>query len=179
MNDTLSDNSKLSKRKTQGGKYLTFSLGHEVYAFEILSVVEIIGFMEITVIPQIPKFILGVINLRNNVIPIMDLRARFQMASKEPDDETVFIILQTNNGSMGVMVDKVLDVVNISEVNIENTPDFGTKINTDFILGLGKINSKVIILLSIKEVLTKEIKELVTSTEQFQLNEAFVTEQAV
>lgn len=175
MNDTLSDK-KFSKRIIQGGKYLTFSLGREVYAFEILSVVEIIGFMEITVIPQLPKFILGVINLRNNVIPIMDLRARFQMNPKETDDETVFIILQTSNGNMGVMVDKVLDVINISDENIENTPDFGTKINTDFILGLGKVNSKVIILLSIKDVLTDEIHDFVTSTEKLELNEAFVTE---
>ncbi len=176
MDDTFSNNTKYSKRKIQGGKYLTFSLGNEVYGFEILKVIEIIGFMEITAIPQIPKFILGVINLRNNVIPIMDMRARFQMGPKEVDDETVIIILQTNNGNMGVIVDNVLDVVNISDENVEDTPDFGTNINTDFILGLGKSNNKVIILLSIEEVITEEIQELVMSSEELQLDNAFVTE---
>jgi len=171
MDDTFSNKGNYAKRIYRGGKFLTFSLGDEVYGVEILKIVEIIGFMEITAIPQIPKFILGVINLRNKVIPIMDLRARFNMEAKEVDDETVIIILQTENSYMGVVVDNVLEVVNISDENIEDTPDFGTNINTDFILGLGKSNNKVIILLLIEEVLTEEIEELVSSTEELHLVE--------
>jgi len=138
MDDTFSNKGNYAKRIYRGGKFLTFSLGDEVYGVEILKIVEIIGFMEITAIPQIPKFILGVINL---------------------------------NSYMGVVVDNVLEVVNISDENIEDTPDFGTNINTDFILGLGKSNNKVIILLLIEEVLTEEIEELVSSTEELHLVE--------
>jgi len=176
MNDTFSENKKYSNRIIQGGKYLTFSLGGEVYGFEILKIIEIIGFMDITSIPQLPNFIPGVINLRDNVIPVMDMRARFHMEAKEVDDETVIIILQTNKGSMGVIVDNVLDVIHIADESIEETPDFGANINTEYILGLGKNKDKVIILLSVEDLLTEEIQELVTTSEELQLEKELVAE---
>ena len=140
------------------GKYLTFALGHEEYGLEILKVREIIGYMEITAVPQTPFYVKGVINLRGQVIPVIDLRAKFGMETAEVTDETCIVVVETSQGklkfSTGIVVDRVQEVLDISIENIEEAPKFGASISTDFILGMGKIGNSVKILLDIDKVLS-------------------------
>ena len=142
------------------GKYLTFALDNEEYGLEILKVREIIGYMGITAVPQTPDYVKGVINLRGQVIPVIDLRAKFGMNQAEVTDKTCIIvaeIAQTNRKfNTGIIVDRVSEVIDITGENIEEAPQFGASINTDFILGMGKIGDSVKILLDIDEVLSSE-----------------------
>lgn len=151
-------NSAASAAGAQAGKYLTFRLGAEEYGLEILKVREIIGLMEITKVPKTPGYIRGVINLRGKVIPVLDLRLKFGMETKKYTDETCIIVVEvtSNDGSvqMGILVDAVSEVLDIQSANIEETPKFGGDINTDFILGMGKVKNDVKILLDIDKVLT-------------------------
>ncbi len=156
----------MENKESLSGKYLTFQIAHEEYGIEILKIVEIIKYMEIREIPQTPDFILGLINLRDQVIPIMDLRSRFGISPKPVDDESVIIIIQTSKVRMGLLVDQVKEVIDIHDENIESTPDFGTAINTDFILALGKMQNRVTILLDIENVITQEIDALMSNVEQ-------------
>jgi purine-binding chemotaxis protein CheW len=139
------------------GKYLTFALGHEEYGLEILKVREIIGYMDITAVPQTPAYVKGVINLRGQVIPVIDLRAKFGMETAEPTEETCIIVVEITqddrNISTGIVVDHVSEVLDIAGEDIEKAPQFGSSVNTDFILGMGKIEESVKILLDIDKVL--------------------------
>jgi purine-binding chemotaxis protein CheW len=139
-------------------KYLTFNLSGEQYGLEILKVKEIIGLMEITRVPRIPDFVRGVINLRGKVIPIIDLRKKFEMESTEDTEHTCIIvvdIMQDNVSlQMGIVVDSVSEVIDISDDAIEETPTFGTSTSTVFIKGIAKTKGGVKILLNIEEVLT-------------------------
>ena len=141
----------------RAGKYLTFALGREEYGLEILKVREIIGFMEITAVPHTPGFVRGVINLRGQVISVIDLRAKFGMPAAERTDETCIIVVEMNHGgrklSMGVVVDRVCEVLDVAADRIEDPPTFGVAVDTDFILGMGKIGEAVKILLDIDRVL--------------------------
>ncbi len=142
-------------------KYLTFSLGDEEYGVEILKVREIIGLMEITKVPRMPEFVRGVINLRGKVIPVIDLRLKFGMAAEEDTERTCVIVVDLGETLIGVVVDKVSEVLAIAESEIDDTPAFGVSVDTEFILGMGKTKGKVIILLDIKKALTfGEIKTL-------------------
>lgn len=139
-------------------KYMTFKLADEVYGLEILKVREIIGLTDITRVPRTAEFIRGVINLRGRVIPVIDLRMKFGMTVTQATDQTVIIVVQYEvegiERTMGVMVDQVLEVRSIDEGDIEPTPDFGggTK-ESEFILGVGKADGKVVFLLDIGKVL--------------------------
>jgi purine-binding chemotaxis protein CheW len=142
------------------GKYLTFSLAKEEYGIGILRVKEIIGMMPITTIPRVPGFVKGVINLRGKVIPVMDLRMKFGMEEIGYTERTCIIVVeiagQTGSVLVGIVVDAVSEVLNIKGNDIEDTPTFGEKLNTDYILGMAKISGGVKILLDINEVLTGE-----------------------
>ena len=139
------------------GKYLTFVLGQEEYGLEILKVREIIGYMSITAVPQTPDYVRGVINLRGQVIPVVDIRTLFGMDPKDITDETCIIVVEITQGkrtfNTGVIVDKVSEVLDINGQDIEESPQFGSSINTEFILGMGKVNNAVKILLDIDKVL--------------------------
>ena len=139
------------------GKYLTFSLVEEEYGIGILKIKEIIGMMPITSVPQTPTFVKGVINLRGKVIPVVDLRLRFSMPSIDYDDRTCIIVVEIGAHRLdvviGIVVDSVSEVLNIKGEDIEDTPTFGTSLNTDYILGMAKMDGKVKILLDIDEVL--------------------------
>jgi len=141
----------------KAGKYLTFSLGQEQYGLEILKVREIIGYMEITAVPQTPHHVKGVINLRGQVIPVIDLRAKFGMPSVDVSDETCVIVVEIDHDNRkfntGIVVDRVEEVLDIEGQDIEPTPEFGSSVNTDFILGMGKVGETVKILLDIDVVL--------------------------
>ncbi len=142
------------------GKYLTFTLAGEEYGIGILKIKEIIGMMSITSVPQTPKFVKGVINLRGKVIPVVDLRLRFTMDAIDYNDRTCIIVVEIGGRGtdivIGIVVDSVSEVLNIKSEDIEDTPTFGTTLNTDYILGMAKMEGKVKILLDIDEVLSQE-----------------------
>ncbi len=139
------------------GKYLTFALGKEEYGLEILKVREIIGFLDITAVPQTPAYIRGVINLRGQVISVIDLRTKFGMPGTERTDETCIIVVETRCGerkvSTGIVVDRVSEVLSIAADQIEDPPALGPGVSSEVILGLGKIGGNVKILLDIDRVL--------------------------
>jgi purine-binding chemotaxis protein CheW len=142
------------------GKYLTFALAGEEYGISILKIKEIIGMMPITTIPQTPDFVKGVINLRGKVIPVVDLRLRFGMQRIDYTERTCIVVVEISGGSgtvmIGVVVDSVSEVLNIRAKDIEETPAFGTKLNTDYILGMAKSEGGVKILLDIDRVLSRD-----------------------
>ncbi len=139
------------------GKYLTFMLAKEEYGISILKIKEIIGMMSITTVPQTPEFVKGVINLRGKVIPVVDLRLRFAMEAIEYTERTCIIVVEIEGEAVtvmiGIVVDAVSEVLNIKGEDIEDTPTFGTKLNTDYILGMAKMEGGVKILLDINRVL--------------------------
>jgi purine-binding chemotaxis protein CheW len=139
------------------GKYLTFALANEEYGLEILKVREIIGYIDVTAVPQTPHHVKGVINLRGQVIPVVDLRAKFGMATNEVTDETCIIVVEITQAgrkfNTGIVVDRVQEVLDIAGEDIEEAPQFGASVDTGFILGMGKIGDKVKILLDIDRVL--------------------------
>jgi purine-binding chemotaxis protein CheW len=141
----------------QEGKYLTFSLGKEEYGIGILKVREINGMMPITSVPRTPGFIKGVINLRGKVIPVVDLRLKFEMGAVDYTERTCIIVVEMANGTgtiqMGIVVDSVSEVLNIKRSEIEETPTFGANLSADYILGMAKIGDGVKILLDIDKVL--------------------------
>lgn len=149
------------------GKFLTFELADEAYGLEILKVQEIIGIMKVTRVPKLPDYIKGVINLRGKVIPVVDLRLKFNMDSQEETEKTCIIVVQIQRGEAkvitGLMVDEVSEVMDISTEQIEEAPSFGASVSTDFLLGIGKVNDKVIMLMDVDEVLSAdEIDEIAT-----------------
>jgi len=142
------------------GKYLTFTLAEEEYGIGILKIKEIIGMLPITSVPQTPKFVKGVINLRGKVIPVIDLRLRFGMGEIDYTERTCIIVVEIEGQAgtvlIGIVVDSVSEVLNIKGEDIEDTPTFGTKLNTEYILGMAKTEGGVKILLDIDRVLSSE-----------------------
>nr|NJM02039.1 purine-binding chemotaxis protein CheW [Desulfobacula sp.] len=145
------------------GKYLTFTLDDETYGIGILKVKEIIGMLPVTSVPRTPLFVKGVINLRGKVIPVTDLRLKFGMDAMDYTDRTCIIVVEidTNDATVliGIVVDAVSEVLNIKEEDVEKTPDFGTRLNTEYILGMAKMGGGVKILLDIDKVLSTEEME--------------------
>jgi len=148
------------------GKYLTFSLGDEHYGLEIIRVQEIVGLIPVTRIPRLPAFVAGVVNLRGRVIPVVDLRLVFGMSGSAMDERTCIIVVSVDraDGSsavMGVIVDEVSDVAYLADDAIEETPEFGTTVDTSFIKGVGRYEERVVLLLDINGVLTaRELEDL-------------------
>jgi len=142
------------------GKYLTFRLVKEEYGLEIHKVREIIGMMAITSLPRTPSYVRGVINLRGKVIPVIDLRQKFQMAEAADTAETCIVVVDVTAAAgviqIGILVDSVSEVLDIAEGDIEEAPTFGTNVDTAFILGMAKTKGTVKILLNIERVLSSE-----------------------
>ena len=141
------------------GKYLTFILGKEEYGVEILKVQEIIGMMKVTRVPRSPAFIRGVINLRGKVIPVVDLRVKFGLEGQNDTEKTCIIVVQVareagHKVTMGLIVDEVAEVLNVEANQIEPPPELGSGAETDFILGVGKVGQKVVMLLDVDRVLS-------------------------
>ncbi len=151
--------------ETHAGLYLTFTLAEEMYGLQILAVQEIIQLVPITVVPRTPDFVRGVINLRGRVIPVVDLRMKFGMDAAEDTEQSCIIVVEVaaNDGSitMGVVVDQVAEVLDVSVEQIEPPPAFGAAVDTAFILGMGKVGDNVIMLLDIRRVLGGEELALV------------------
>ncbi len=140
------------------GKYLTFNLAGEEYGIGILKVKEIIGMMPITVVPQTPRYVKGVVNLRGKVIPVIDLRLKFSLTASEFTERTCIIVVEIaakgRTIMMGIVVDSVSEVLNIKAADIEATPSFGTNLNTEYILGMAKAGGSIKILLDIDRILS-------------------------
>ena len=126
-----------------GGKFLSFFLGKEEYAIEILKVQEIIGLMPITPVPKMPAYIRGVLNLRGKIVPVMNLRLRFQLPEVEDTEETCVIVVQDGGYLMGILVDKVSEVADIETAQIEEVPSFGITGNSEYLTGIGKVKDSV------------------------------------
>lgn len=158
-----------SKASSHAGKFLTFSLGREEYGLEILKVREIIGYIDVTAIPQTPMFVRGVINLRGQVIAVVDLRSKFGMEPTKRTDQTCIIVVETQGRSRkintGIVVDRVSEVLDIAAESIEDAPSLGPATASEFILGMGKIGEHVKILLDIDKVLSEtDLYESVTAS---------------
>ncbi len=141
---------------TQKDKYLTFHLAKEDYGIEIRFVTEIIGIQTITKIPEMPDFIKGVINLRGKVIPVMDVRTRFKLSTREYDERTCIIVVDINDTTVGLVVDEVNEVMNIPESEVEPPPKTTGKKGSRFLQGIGKVENDVKIILNISQLLYEE-----------------------
>jgi purine-binding chemotaxis protein CheW len=137
----------------RAGKYLTFTLADEEYGLEILKVREIMGMLAITSVPNTPHYVRGVVNIRGKVIAIVDLRSKFSMPQAGYSDETCIIVVCIGNVEVGIIVDRVREVQDIAEADIEDAPELGTDIDGREILGMAKAGDKVTILLDIETVL--------------------------
>ena len=154
------------EKSTRAGKYLTFALAEEEYGLEILKVREIISMSEITSVPKTPPYVKGVINLRGKVIPVIDLRLKFAMDEAPYTDETCIIVVDVDGVEMGIIVDHVSEVLDIAAGDIEDAPEFGASVDIDFILGMGKADARVTILLDISKVISAQELEMARDTTQ-------------
>lgn len=153
-------------KKINEGKYLTFALGTEEFGLEILTVREIIGYINVTPVPKTPAYVKGVINLRGQVIPVVDLRLKFSMEQHQVTEQTCIIVVETGRDNkqinVGIVVDRVQEVLYIDGQDIDPSPQFGSSVDIDFILGIAKIGDSVKILLNIDNVLQNEgLSELI------------------
>jgi purine-binding chemotaxis protein CheW len=144
----------------RAGKYLTFRLGKEDFAIQVLKVREIVGIQDITSVPQMPAYVKGVINLRGKVISVVDLRLKFALTEREYTQRTCIIVVQVQSGGVaiqtGVIVDEVSEVLNLTPGEIEDTPDFGEEVKTPYLLGVAKVKGAVKMLLDIDQVLASK-----------------------
>ncbi|MCF6246032.1 MAG: chemotaxis protein CheW [Desulfobacula sp.] len=166
--ETTTINQAVQHITARQGKYLTFSLVDEEYGIGIIQIKEIIGMMPITSVPRTPEFVKGVINLRGKVIPVIDLRLRFDMEPSDYTERTCIIVVEIegkdNTVIIGIVVDSVSEVLNINEQDIEQAPSFGTKLNTNYILGMAKTEGGIKILLDIDSVLTSDEISVIEKT---------------
>ncbi len=165
MQATVSPGAPALTTDDRAGKYLTFIVDREEFGVAVLKVREIMGIQEVTAVPRTPAWIKGVINLRGKIIPVVDLRLKFGLASATYTERTCIVVVQIRSGadllSTGIVVDEVSEVLTMSAGDIEDTPDFGSGVDTAYILGMAKIKGKVKILLDIDKVLTsQEIRSL-------------------
>ena len=145
------------RQEIRAGKYLSFQLGREEFAIQVLKVREIMGIQHITSVPHMACDVRGVINLRGRVIPVIDLRLKFGLEEKAYGERTCIIVVQLQRDStvqMGIIVDEVSEVLNLAAADIQNTPDFGSETAPPYLLGMANVKGKVKILLDIDEILT-------------------------
>ncbi len=161
LHTMAADTTSPRKSAAKPGRYLTFKLGRESYGLPVLGVREIIRLCPITPVPKMPAYLKGVINLRGKVIPILDLRAKFQLASETYGERACIIVVQAGSPPaavmlMGAIVDAVEEVVQLGEAELEPTPEFGGSPSTDYILGMATIHGGVKTLLNLDKVFLEE-----------------------
>ncbi len=140
----------------KGGKFLTFFLGEEEYALEIMKVQEIIGLMQITPVPRTPDSVLGIINLRGKIIPVLDLRRQFDLPAVDHDELTCIVVMQVLDVLVGILVDRVNEVSDLDESHLQEIPEINSDPLSDFMLGVGKIDDRVLMLLAIERVIDQD-----------------------
>lgn len=136
-------------------QYVTFWLNEEVYAIDALAVQEIIELGAVTKVPHLPDFFKGVINLRGTIIPIVDLKCKFGMASGDYRKHTCVVVTEIEGRVMGLIVDTVSDVLQIAGESLAAAPSFGTQVNTDFIKGMARVEGALVIILDLAEILSE------------------------
>ncbi len=146
----MTENTKVNEL---AGKYLSFYLTNEEYGVEILKVQEIINIQHVTPVPRTPEYMKGVINLRGKIIPVVDLRLRFGMDATE-DDETCIIVVETRGITVGVIVDRVNEVMDVRADELKPPPSFGGAVDTSFLMGMSNVDGRVRLLLNIDNVLS-------------------------
>lgn len=154
--EVLNDDYDEDDEDTQKDKFLTFQVGNEEFGIEIRHVTEIIGLQKITDVPDMPNFIRGVINLRGKVIPVMDVRSRFKLESREYDDRTCIVVVNINDNAVGLVVDRVSEVADIPESQVEPPAQIGQDTASRYIQGMGKIGEEVKILLDVDRLLYED-----------------------
>lgn len=152
MQEQEDNNADAFSAESKGSKYLSFFLGKEEYAIEILKVQEIIGIMPITPVPKMPTYIRGVLNLRGKIVPVMNLRIRFSLPEVEDTDETCIIVVQDKEHLMGVLVDKVSEVADILENQVEEVPTYGIEANSAYLSGIAKKSDSVKMIVDVHKV---------------------------
>ncbi len=151
--DAISESSDNEAISQSTNEFLTFRLGGEEYGMDILKVQELRGYEAITQIANAPEFIKGVVNLRGIIVPIVDMRIKFQLGEVTYDQFTVVIILNVVGRVMGVVVDGVSDVLSLTQDQMRPTPEFGSVIDTEYIMGLGTVDERMLILVDIEKLM--------------------------
>jgi len=142
-------------------EFLTFTLGNEEYGIAILKVQEIRGYDTVTQLANMPDFIKGMINLRGIIVPIVDMRIKFHLGHAEYNELTVVIILNVAHRVIGMVVDGVSDVITLSPDQLKPSPEFGSAIDTKYVMGLGTVDNRMLILVDIEKLMTSRDMELV------------------
>jgi purine-binding chemotaxis protein CheW len=151
----------LSASPSSANEYLTFTLGREEYGMPILNVQEIRGYDAVTRLANTPDFIKGVVNLRGIIVPIIDMRIKFNLGQVEYNELTVVIIINVANRVIGMVVDGVSDVITLNGDQIKPAPEFGSAIDTNYVVGIGTIDDRMLILVGIEQLMTSRDMELV------------------
>jgi purine-binding chemotaxis protein CheW len=141
------ENNQFTQEDTQHGRYLTFALGNEFFGLEISNVTEIVGVQPITLIPEVPDYVRGVINLRGKIIPVIDARMRFGREPVAYDDRTCIIVVDIEDICVGLIVDNVAEVITIDDANVVPPPDWRTGVQNHYIKAIGKVGNDVKLLL--------------------------------
>ncbi|GGD59873.1 MULTISPECIES: chemotaxis protein CheW [Caballeronia] len=168
MADIQSTQAALSRRDAQhaeaaGQEFLVFTLGAEEYGIDILKVQEIRGYDSVTRIANAPAFIKGVINLRGIIVPIVDMRIKFNLGRVEYDNQTVVIILNVAHRVVGMVVDGVSDVLTLTQEQVMPAPEFGATLTSEYLTGLGTVDGRMLILMDIEKLMTSREMELIDS----------------
>lgn len=163
MSEAMTDQRTEQKTEQNSGEYLTFTLGSEEYGIDILKVQEIRGYDAVTKIANTPNFIKGVINLRGAVVPIVDLRIRFNLGQVEYNELTVVIILNLDKRIVGIVVDGVSDVIALNASQIREVPNLVSTIDTQYLVGLGVVEERMLILVDIGKLMTSQEMQLIES----------------
>jgi len=145
-----------------GGKLLTFLLDSREYGIQILEAREVVGMQNIDPVPRTPVFMKGVINLRGKIVPVIDLRLKFGMATRDYDKDNCIVVVDLNGVLTGVIVDQLAGVITIDKEHYESAPKLGNNINAEFVSGMVKLNERVIIVLEIEKVLDNTELEILT-----------------
>ncbi|MBS4097807.1 MAG: chemotaxis protein CheW [Sulfuricella sp.] len=161
MTHATSQEAVAGTSSNQGNEFLTFTLGKEEYGIEILKVQEIRGYDAVTTLANTPEFIKGVINLRGIIVPIVDMRIKFHLGNVEYNQFTVVIILNIVNRVVGMVVDGVSDVITLNPEQVKPAPEFGSAIDTKYVMGLGTVDERMLILVDIEKLMTSSDMELV------------------
>ncbi|CDZ24071.1 chemotaxis protein CheW5 [[Clostridium] cellulosi] len=172
MNDLIETNDEVQEEDLQHGRYLTFSLDNEVFGIEISYVNEIVGMQKINDVPEVSNFVKGIINLRGNIIPVIDMRIKFKKQPCEYDERTCIIIVNINGISAGLIVDKVAEVISIEDSEIAPPPDFRTGFQSRYINGIGKLKDKVVLLIDCDKLFRDdELEEITAEKEKAEIQE--------
>lgn len=163
MTERINDGLNFEEEDTQKGKLLTFNLGEETFGIDIIYVTEIVGMQPITIVPEFPVFVKGIINLRGKIIPVMDARLKFGKESIEYNDRTCIVVVDVRHISIGIIVDAVSEVLSLDDENIVPPPRFGEG-GRKYIKAIGKLKEDVILILDSEKLLDEsEVEQLTTN----------------